>query len=160
MIASEYNTMQNRNEKTSTSRVEEIKEDQEWLTADEGDLLAQALTVPIRIVTVNLDKNGCGISDMLTFSEKDKDRQKWKKVSKKPEEYIFIVDLGGHFVYAKPLTSKKIEGFSESSSKEDKSKFLTSNVEDPQMIQKYIPQSPKGHIIITSRNPLFLITIL
>ena len=68
MIASEYDTVQNRNEKTSISRVQEIKQDAEWLTADEGDLLAKALTIPIRIVTVNLDKEGCGISDMLDIS--------------------------------------------------------------------------------------------
>ena len=116
LIASKYDTIQNRNEKTSTIRVQEIKQDKEWLTADEGDLLAEALTIPIRIVTVNIDGDGCGISDMLTFAEKNKSRQKWKKVPEpeKLKQYIFIVDLGGHFVYAKPVLSKKNMEFPES----------------------------------------------
>ena len=44
--------------------------------------------------------------DMLTFSEADKSKQEWKTIAKedKPREYIFIVDLGGHFLFAKKST--------------------------------------------------------
>lgn len=39
---------------------------------------------------------------MLTFAESDKPRQEWSTIpdSEKPQEYIFIVDLDGHFLYA------------------------------------------------------------
>jgi hypothetical protein len=88
-----------------SARATEIEMDKEWLTApNEGDLLAPALQIPIRIVTVNHDASGCGVIDMLTFADQGKERQEWGTIptGELPKEYIFIVDLGGHFVFAKP----------------------------------------------------------
>jgi len=87
-----------------TSRVEEIKRNGEWMTSAEGDLLANALSIHIRTITVNKDKSGHGMIDMLAHPDKTKDPQVWDTIheSERPEEYILIVDLGGHFVFARP----------------------------------------------------------
>ena len=82
------------------NRSEQIRVNGEWISADnEGDLLANILSIPIRILTV--DKHGT--SDMLTFPEYNRDKQSWDTLTREeaPKEYIFIVDLGGHFIYVK-----------------------------------------------------------
>ena len=43
----------------SEQRGEKIKQNGEWITADEGDLLANLLSIPIRILTVNQNQDGC-----------------------------------------------------------------------------------------------------
>ncbi|KIC76902.1 hypothetical protein DB41_DW00140 [Neochlamydia sp. TUME1] len=93
-----------------SKRAEEIGERGAWVSGiGEGDLLASALSIPIRLITVNEKQLICGIHDGLIFSEAgltEEDRsQEWKTISpeQQPAEYIFIVDLGGHFVYAQPL---------------------------------------------------------
>ena len=86
-------------------RAQQILDDGEWLTAmGEGDLLASALSIPMRILTVNLDQTGGGVSDMLTFPDTTQPQQDWEDINQeeRPQEYIFIVDLGGHFIYATP----------------------------------------------------------
>lgn len=100
-------------------RAQQIKEDTEWLDAFEGDLLANALSIPIRTVTVNLEKGQSGINDMMTFPHKDP--RLWNTIdeSEKPQNYIFIVDLGGHFVCAQSLSAGK----QRLSSKEDSGKL-------------------------------------
>ena len=68
-------------ERTNVTRAQEIQRNGEWISAsDEGDLLAKALQIPIRIITVNKDQEGCGISDMLTFPEVNKPQQEWLTV--------------------------------------------------------------------------------
>lgn len=87
-------------------RVEQIKQDKEWLAAfDEGDLLAVALSMPIRLITVIIDGTQCGVIDMLTFTDGRKPRQEWDTIPKNeiPSECIIIVDVGGHFLYAKNI---------------------------------------------------------
>jgi tetratricopeptide (TPR) repeat protein len=105
-----------------SKRAEEIIGKRTWVSGlGEGDLLASALSIPIRLVTVNEERLICGINDMLIFpkaslSEEDRS-QEWKAIpqEERPQEYIFIVDLGGHFIYAQkplkqdnPLLSKSI----------------------------------------------------
>jgi tetratricopeptide (TPR) repeat protein len=77
----------------------EIKQKGRWINSEEGDLLISALSIPIRVITVQNDENGCGFIDMLTMQG----RQEWASIPKehRPQEYIFIIDLGGHFLYAK-----------------------------------------------------------
>ncbi|WP_075882589.1 AAA family ATPase [Candidatus Protochlamydia sp. W-9] len=94
------------------NRVEEIKQGGNWIVAmDEGDLLARALDIPIRILTVNQDQSVCGLNDMLTFKQGDETiRQVWQEIpeEKKNKTYIFIVDLGGHFVSAKKALNSSL----------------------------------------------------
>jgi len=93
-------------EKKNSDRAKVIRKSGEWITAlDEGDLLARALKIPIRLITINKDREGCGISDTLTFPEADKPQQTWETLGEqeKPKEYILIVDLGGHFVYGESI---------------------------------------------------------
>lgn len=86
---------------TGFSRAQQIEKDKEWLAASgEGDLLAKALEIPIRIVQVS---DLCSINDMLTFPEKGGESQEWKTLHERPKEYI----LGGHFIC--PLPIKKGE---------------------------------------------------
>ncbi|MBS0648004.1 MAG: NACHT domain-containing protein [Verrucomicrobia bacterium] len=88
------------------TRVEQIKKDKEWLTAfDEGDLLAVALSIPIRLITVNIEGKLCGISDMLTFTDGRRPRQEWDTIPEleKPSECITIADVGGHFLYTQKI---------------------------------------------------------
>jgi tetratricopeptide (TPR) repeat protein len=100
----------------NNERAEKIKGRRTWISGlGEGDLLATALSIPIRLITVNEEQLACGIHDRLIFSKASsspKDNsQEWKEISeeKKLEEYILIVDLGGHFIYAqKPL---KLDNF-------------------------------------------------
>jgi tetratricopeptide (TPR) repeat protein len=95
---------------TDSQRAEEIGEEGAWVSGiGEGDLLASALSIPIRLITVNEEQLICGIHDRLIFSMpglvEGNRSQEWKAISleERPKEYIFIVDLGGHFVYAQPL---------------------------------------------------------
>jgi hypothetical protein len=80
-----------------------IKQDREWINSGEGEKLAKFFKIPIRLVTVNQGQVNAEASDMLIFSETDKDNQEWKTIpeNEKPGEYIFIVDIGGHFLWAK-----------------------------------------------------------
>jgi tetratricopeptide (TPR) repeat protein/predicted nucleotidyltransferase len=100
---------------TDSKRAEEIKERGGWVSGlGEGDLLASALSIPIRLVTVNEERLICGINDMLIFPKaglaEDNRSQEWETIpqEERPQEYIFIVDLGGHFIHAqKPLKQDK-----------------------------------------------------
>jgi tetratricopeptide (TPR) repeat protein len=99
-------------ERNNLDRAQEIRKNGEWITAaEEGDLLAKAFKIPIRVVTVNKDKTGSGVSDMLTFPESHKPQQTWETLAEKekPEEYIMIVDLGGHFVFAEPTAQRRFK---------------------------------------------------
>jgi hypothetical protein len=95
---------------TNNGRAEKIKEKRTWISGlGEGDLLATALSIPIRLITVNEEQLACGIYDRLIFpkasSSMEDNSQEWKTISpeERPEEYFLIVDLGGHFVYAQKL---------------------------------------------------------
>jgi tetratricopeptide (TPR) repeat protein len=100
---------------TDSQRALEIIEKGTWVSGlDEGDLLASALSIPIRLVAVNEEHLICGIHDRLIFSQaglsKEDRSQEWETIpqEERRQEYIFIVDLGGHFIYAqKPLRSNK-----------------------------------------------------
>lgn len=83
-------------------RADEIKKDTVWINMGEGELLAPGLDVAIRIVTINGESSGYGISDMLSFPNKKEDPQEWNEIptDKKPNDFIFIIDLGGHFIFA------------------------------------------------------------
>lgn len=88
----------------NSKRAQEIKRKQVWINSNEGDLLASIFTdIPIRIVTVEIGKEGDGISDMVTRrGSQGLERAEWKKFQDNDyQEHIFIVDLGGHFLYAK-----------------------------------------------------------
>ncbi|SPJ31793.1 F-box protein [Candidatus Protochlamydia amoebophila] len=95
-------------------RAEEIKKDREWIAASgEGDLLAKVLNIPIRIVTVSKDRWGCGIDDMLVFPNSGRSNQVWKSLTseEKPQAYVLIIDLEGHFIYAKKQSKTNISSF-------------------------------------------------
>jgi tetratricopeptide (TPR) repeat protein len=99
---------------TDSKRAEEIRRKAAWVSGlGEGDLLALALSIPIRLVTINEEKLVCGIHDRLIFSiqglSEENRSQEWKMLSpeQQPTEYILIVDLGGHFVYAQPLKRER-----------------------------------------------------
>lgn len=69
-IANQYRS----SEQALLARAEQIEQDKEWITASgEGDLLARALEIPIRVVSVNQADDRCDINDMLTFSEKGRE---------------------------------------------------------------------------------------
>ncbi|MGH2613041.1 MAG: hypothetical protein ACRDFB_08355, partial [Rhabdochlamydiaceae bacterium] len=98
-VAAQYENIPNASK--YPDRSEQIKKDTEWVTAaGEGDLLANIFDLPIRVLTVETE----GVMDMLTFSQYNKDREEWNKIHEtdRPSEYIFIVDLGGHFIHAVP----------------------------------------------------------
>ncbi|KIC76579.1 hypothetical protein DB41_FK00010, partial [Neochlamydia sp. TUME1] len=96
---------------TNSERAEEIIKKRSWVSGlGEGDLLASALSIPIRLVTVNEEHLICGVNDMLILPRKGiaaaETAQEWGTIpgEERPKEYIFIIDLGGHFIYAqKPL---------------------------------------------------------
>lgn len=102
-------------EKKNINRAEEIKVDKNWITAaEEGELLAIALSIPIRVITFQKGEEDCGINDMLTFPKATKPSQTWETVAEeeKPEECILIVDLGRHFVYGELAENIKPGGIS------------------------------------------------
>lgn len=82
-------------------RAGEIKQDKEFITALEGDKFASAFHLPIRVVTPNEEMQ---MHDSLTFIDPKKDAQTWETLENKPKtgEYLIIVDLGRHFITAKP----------------------------------------------------------
>ncbi|MBS4169972.1 tetratricopeptide repeat protein [Neochlamydia sp. AcF95] len=92
---------------TNSERAEEIIGKGTWVSGlGEGDLLASALSIPIRLVTVNEEHLICGVNDMLILPRQgiaaDETAQEWGTIpdEERPKEYILIVDLGGHFIYA------------------------------------------------------------
>jgi len=87
----------------NNNREEEIKNDREWVDSVEGGKLANHFKIPIRLVTANSGSINAEVSDMLIFPEKDKEDQEWATISEneRPREYIFIADVGGHFLWAK-----------------------------------------------------------
>ncbi|MBS4170817.1 tetratricopeptide repeat protein [Neochlamydia sp. AcF95] len=101
--------------RTDSKRAEEIIGKGAWVSGlGEGELLASALSIPVRLVTVNEEGFLCGIHDRLIFSQAGLaggDRsQEWETIpqEERPQEYILIADLGGHFIYAqKPLKQDK-----------------------------------------------------
>lgn len=78
-----------------------IEQGIEKLTSEDAALLAKALKVHIRIIKVGKD----GIEDILIFPQKSP--KKWEELEEsekqKNHEYISIVDLEDHFIYAKPI---------------------------------------------------------
>ncbi len=79
----------------------EILQEKEWVTANqEGDLLAAALKIPMRLVTVNYSEEGSGVSDTFVSVVAGETQEEWENGTERPAEYIFIVDLGGHFLAA------------------------------------------------------------
>ncbi|SPJ31979.1 AAA family ATPase [Candidatus Protochlamydia amoebophila] len=126
------------------NRVEEIKQSGNWIEVmDEGDLLARALDISIRILTVNQDQSACGLNDMLTFKQRDETiRQVWQKIpeEKKTKPYIFIVDLGRHFVSAKKALNSSLPQASTLNSRLPQASTLS--------FQKKMPATPtlsSGH---------------
>lgn len=105
------------NEKTV--RANQIAKGKNWVTFDdEGSLLSKALDIPIRVLTLNSEEDKttkeikCGSIDTLTFQQDQPSKElqtvQWDSApeNQKSKDYIFIVDLGGHFVYAeRPLKS-------------------------------------------------------
>lgn len=86
--------------KENPRRAEEIKTDKEHITVNEGEMLS--FFQPIRFIT---PIEGGDISDMLALQGKE--TENWDDIEDKPKkgDYILIVDLGGHFVTAKPIKS-------------------------------------------------------
>ncbi len=124
MIAQQYLTNRKKSQVSAdTERTEQIKQNGEWLTTDEGDLLATILDIPIRIIVIYQDKHGHGVKDML--SEKNRARQDWNTIDdyERPREYILIVDIGNHFLYAQPLSKEKKGSFSASLTERKKDTF-------------------------------------
>jgi len=114
LIASQYRASSRGSTRWDFCRSQQIEQSGEWLEAlGKGDLLAGALSIFIRIITVDRDQNGCEIIDVLTFPEKNKKRQLWEDIemSERPKESIVLVNLGGHFLYARPLSCRNIESF-------------------------------------------------
>nr|WP_166158110.1 tetratricopeptide repeat protein [Neochlamydia sp. AcF84]NGY95901.1 hypothetical protein [Neochlamydia sp. AcF84] len=118
----------------NNGRAEKIKGKRTWISGlGEGDLLATALSIPIRLITVNEEQLACGIHDRLIFpkasSPLEDNSQEWKTISpeKRPEEYILIVDLGGHFIYAQKLVGqdKPLKKDNKSDIRNKRKRFLT-----------------------------------
>lgn len=81
-------------------RADEIKKNGVHVTANEAERLVNVLDKPIRFIT---PIEGGDISDLL--ARKGKETQDWDTLEEKPKmgDYIVIVDLGGHFITARPL---------------------------------------------------------
>ena len=77
----------------------EIEEDRRFVTASQGAHLSHYFNIHLRIVTPG--ETGT-VMDLLHFPERGKDAQTWETLEEKPDVFIFIIDLGGHFVYATP----------------------------------------------------------
>jgi hypothetical protein len=100
---------------TNNERAEEIIRKGIWVSGlGEGDLLASALSIPIRLVTVNEEHLICGVNDMLILPREEiaaaETTQEWGTIpeEERPKEYILIVDLGGHFIYAQKSSKKSL----------------------------------------------------
>lgn len=113
MLANEYRASSKEFIDQVEIRADQIQSDEEWINSDEGGLLALIFEIPIRIITVNQEKTrdaayenqtSCGISDLLFFSERGRAAQEWEtlEAEEKTNEYISIIDIGGHFLYAAP----------------------------------------------------------
>lgn len=71
MIVSQYRVSDKGTETVRLKNVQGIEKDKEWIFAEgERDLLACALAIPIRTLTVHAEKEICGIRDIITFTEK------------------------------------------------------------------------------------------
>jgi len=81
---------------------DEIEQDRRFVTASEGAQLAHHFNIYLRIITPGETGE---VMDLLHFPERSKEAQTWKTVEEKPGVYIFIIDLGGHFVYATPKST-------------------------------------------------------
>jgi hypothetical protein len=105
MTAKQYRVLGKGSETMRSKRAEEIRKDGTWISSQEGDLLATVLSIPIRIITVNHENGVSGINDMVTFSEKEREALEWQRLNlqSKPQNYIFIIDLVGHFVAARRI---------------------------------------------------------
>ncbi|MBS4169509.1 FxSxx-COOH system tetratricopeptide repeat protein [Neochlamydia sp. AcF95] len=104
---------------TNHTRAAEIIGKGSWISGlGEGDLLASALSIPIRLITVNEKRLICSIHDRIIFSQtylaEDDRSQEWETIpqEERRQEYIFIVDLGGHFIYAQK-TLRQLEMLSD-----------------------------------------------
>jgi hypothetical protein len=86
-----------------SDRADTIKKEGGWVTISEGGLLAKALSIPIRVITVNSGQVDAEVDDMLIFPEYAKENQRWATLAAhaKTQEHICIVDVGGHFLWAK-----------------------------------------------------------
>lgn len=73
----------------------------QWVYVDEGKPLIKQFGIPIRVIAVELDKqNGkYGISDMLIDID---ETTNWDHLGldERPKEYIFMVDVSSHFLFA------------------------------------------------------------
>ncbi len=105
LIASQYEATPEGSNEAGIRRAKEIKIGSE-LTANEGNLLAKTLSIPIR--TVSIDQSGIINDEILAFSRNGQKLQKWNDISwKSSTEYIFIIDLGGRFVFAQPFSAER-----------------------------------------------------
>lgn len=88
-------------------KVEMLKRDGEWVKVEEGAKLAGAFDLPIRVITpfgkgeINEDLTTDSVMDYLYSSKED--GTDWNLVKDKPDQFVTIVDLGGHFVFAQSI---------------------------------------------------------
>ncbi len=83
------------------NRAEKIRVNGKWIEmCNEGDILAKSFGIPIRCLTVNEENQKCNCIDLVT--DKNGETQVWKTIpeDQKPQKHVFIVDLGGHFIFA------------------------------------------------------------
>jgi hypothetical protein len=128
IIANQYGAIHG-SENGGVARAQQIETDGEWLTAlGEGDLLARALQIPIRTIIVDQNEDQCGIIELMTFPDKDRSEQVWSTIddSDKPKQHITIVDLGGHFICAQPISEGKVSSLSKSTITEEKGTLFVS----------------------------------
>jgi hypothetical protein len=80
---------------------EEIEQDNHFVKATDGAHLAHHFEIPLRILTPN--ETGT-VMDLLQYPNAKRDAEVWSTIPQdiRPKTFIFIVDLGGHFVYAAP----------------------------------------------------------
>src|SRR3990167_4238009 len=160
VIATKYVFTPEGNTGPGHSRASQIRRDKEWLTTSEGGLLANALSIPIRMITVNKDNYGCGINDMLIFSELGKLYQEWNDIQEKdkPKEYVLIVDLRGHFIYVEPFTSGESGGTSEpilKKKKDQSSKYNPPSLLLKAMTHEFLDQpllAMEGYLLLSEKN--------
>lgn len=92
------------NEKLSEDKRKFLGHGKNWISwvDDEGGYLGRLFNIPVRIVTGEVE-----ISDMVQFPGDEKGTMDWDAIETddRPEEgkYLFLVDLGQHFCYAKFL---------------------------------------------------------
>lgn len=83
-------------------RAEQVKQTEcaEWVNADEGSLLARVLDISIRVTQSQYYQGHYEVVE-LYYAKELSTPQIWSSLADKPETYIHIVDLGGHFIAAK-----------------------------------------------------------